>query len=259
MLKSSKSNKYTVPLFVSASLGTFLVIGILLLFWKLEWGYRNMEADIAMSQPSSEKIYINTDYAEDDPYITKNPSLKDMLAGPIITDLDPSTGDKYAPVVIVYFADFECDFCRKQEQILKRILLNYKYKTKLVWKDYPENDQNTASFRAALAARCAFEQGAFWPYHDFLYEYNADISRETFNKIADMISIDRGKFDECLDASRPKKAIYDNIEEADALGINGIPFMYVNDQEVMGETSYEDLEKIVKIELEKAENKGGAE
>jgi len=255
MFKLFKKKKYPTFLLVAAGLGSFVVIGIFILLLRLELNYRSMSALGPETDRSADKFYINTDYKEDDPYITKKPDLKDMLAGPIITEFDPSLGDKYAPVVIVYFSDFECDFCRAQEQALKKILEKYKYKTKLIWKDYPDSDINSVSFQAALAARCAAEQDGFWQYHDFLFELNDKLNRETFNKIADLIGIDKVKLDECLDATRPKERIYDNIEEANALDINGIPFMFVNDQEIMGKIGYNDLEKIVLAELEKAEKK----
>lgn len=257
MFRLFKKKEYPTFLFVAAGLGSFVIIGILFLLLRLELNYRRLSVAESEADRAADKFYINTDYKEEDPFITKKPDLKDMLAGPIITELDPSLGDKYAPVVIVYFSDFECDFCRSQEQVLKRILQNYKYKTKLIWKDYPENDLNSPSFQAALAARCADEQDSFWPYHDFLFELNESLNRETFNKIADLIGINKAKLDECLDAARPKKEIYENIEEANALDINGIPFMFVNDQEVMGRINYDDLEKIIKTELEKVDKTGG--
>jgi protein-disulfide isomerase len=54
-----------------------------------------------------------------------------------------------------------------------------------------------------------------------------------------------------MDSGRTKQLINDNIEEANALAITGIPFFYINNQEIMGETTYDELERIVKIELNK--------
>ena len=45
------------------------------------------------------------------------------------------------------------------------------------------------------------------------------------------------------------KMINSNIIEAQALGISGIPFIYINDHEIMGEATVEEIERIVKEEL----------
>ncbi len=243
------NKKIGIFLFVSSSLLA------LVLFWLFGYyislnrvGLRESEQREVAGGRSSERFYLNKNFKQVDNLITKVPDLEDMLTGPIITDADPSMGDKYAPVVIVYFADFECQYCQKQEQKIKKIVANYKHKTRFVWKDYPESKEDSPSFQAAVAARCAQEQGKFWQFHDFLYEFS-QLNQETYLKIADILKLDKNRFITCLESDRPRALIKDNIDEANALDIGGIPFVYINDQQIMGEFNYEDLERIVKIEL----------
>ncbi|MCK5061617.1 thioredoxin domain-containing protein [Candidatus Parcubacteria bacterium] len=198
-----------------------------------------------------DKYFFKQDYQVDDPFITRNPGLRDMLAGPIISAADPATGDARASVVIVEYSDFVCKHCFEQEQLLKKIVSDYKYKVRLIWKDYPELDQDSASYQAAIAGRCAQEQAQFWPYHDFLYEYKDRLNRGTFLEIANLLELNIDNFKNCLESDKVKDLINDNVAEANALDITGIPFIYVNDQEIMGQIDYEDLKKIVEIELGK--------
>jgi protein-disulfide isomerase len=246
MINFFKKPEFSSRLFVVSSLLAFVILGFFYLYLSLIANYKPNTVESA-----ADRYYLNTDYSPSDPLITKNPSLKDMLAGPIISSLDPAVGVSNAPVAIVEFSDFTCSYCQKQEQIIKKILENYKDRVKLLWKDYPDSDINSISYKAAVAARCAGEQKAFWPYHDLLFAKEAKLNETAFLEIAGLLKLNKNKFAECLASGRTKKLINDNIEEANALAITGVPFIYINNQEVMGETTYEDLEKIVKIELGK--------
>ena len=242
--------QFPTKLFVAASLATFILLVVFFFLLKI-----NVASDFTKQKANSaDKYYLNKNYSEGDLLTTKVPSLKDMLAGPIISNLDPILGEKNAPVALVYFAVFECNFCQQQEQILKQIMADYQDRVRLIWKDYPENNEDSLSWQAAMAARCAQQQSNFWPYHDLLYQNNNNLSQLTFLNLADQLNLDRKDFVKCLDDDSVKQMIKDNIEEANALAIGGVPFIYVNDQEVTGEISLEKLKKIVEIELGKISN-----
>lgn len=211
----------------------------------------------SLGQPSrtpasseEDRFTINPNYQSSDPLITRNPSLSDMLGGPIISIRDPSMGDKYAAVTIVEYSDFVCQFCQIEEQHLKELVAKNKYKVRLIWKDYPESDEDSDSFRAAVAARCAQAQNEFWRYHDLLYEFN-NFDTLTLKQIAELLELDINNFTSCLDSEEAIELVRDNIKEANALRINGVPFIYINDQSVLGAASYDELEEIVQAELAK--------
>lgn len=208
---------------------------------------------VVKSVNNEDKYYLNKNYEQVDPYMTKNPNLKDILAGPIISSADPGIGQKNAPVVMVQFSDFECDFCAQQEEVLKRIKKKYNESLRIIWKDYPEPDYNSSSYAAAMASRCAQNQDKFWEYHDFLFKNNKKLDENIFYRGAKDLGLNLDIFEKCLDDSKTRKKIDENILEANALDIPGVPFLYINDQEIMGNLSEEDLEKIIQNELEKNE------
>ena len=231
-------SKIGIIIFISASLSALLFYVVL------------SSGRVSTDNHGQDKYFLNENYDNGDELITKVPNLSDMLAGPIISWDDPNQGDKYAKVILVEYADFKCDYCRAQEQNLKRILDKYRGLVRLIWKDYPETDESSESFQAALAGRCANEQGLFWEYHDFLFEYNDDLSRENLIHLANLAGLNERDFMDCIDNDQEHAdQIRSNMTEADALGITGIPFVYVNNQELFGNSSYEDLELLVEIEL----------
>ena len=239
-MKKFLQSKIGIFLFISASISVLFFYVLL----------SSLEISKESNKIPGDEYYLNSDFKESDELLTRVPNLSDMLAGPIISFSDPNQGDKYARVIMVEYSDFKCDFCQKQEQELKKILDKYRDQVRLIWKDYPETDESSESFQAAIAGRCANEQGKFWEYHDFLFEYNDTLNEDTFIKLAEFAQLNIKDFKDCLQNDEEViTQIKDNAKEANALGITGIPFIYINSQEIMGQSSYEDLESIVETEL----------
>ena len=241
MLSFLRNSKFRIGLFIFSA----LVALVIFVVFSSMLAKNYLKEDV---EDSGDLAYVDRSNYGDGKLVYKVPDLGDLLTGPIISSLDPVQGDVEAPVSIVFFADFECDFCRNQEQVIKQVFEKYKNQVKLIWKDYPEDDEDSISYKLAVAARCAQEQDSFWEYHDKLF--SSDISNdEDLVKIAYDLGLKANKFEKCLENPEAKKLVDDNIEEANALDINGVPFIYVNSQEIMGEINYEDLEKIVEIEI----------
>ncbi len=251
MFHFRKKIKFPTTIFVVASLSIFVLFFLLVFILLINYQYSIAKPITKRNSLSGagDKYFLNKNYNPKDPYMTKIPSLRDMLAGPIITDLDPSQGNINADSNLVIFSDFECDYCAQEEKVLKEIMQDYD--VRLVWKDYPAVSTDTRSYQASIAARCAQVENAFWEYHDRLFEDNNDLSREKLLAIARDLHLDIDDFGQCLDNQETAQLVNDNIKEANALGIDGVPFLYVNDQEIFGEINKKDLEKIIKTEMNK--------
>jgi len=126
----------------------------------------------------------------------------------------------------------------------------YKDKIRLIWKDYPERDINSGSFSAAVAGRCAEEQGQFWPFHDLLFENGDNLGKDLFITLAERLNLKRSLFFGCLEDEEVGQLVKNNILEAEALDIKGVPFIFINREEIMGEATDDDLKKIIDIELD---------
>ena len=247
ILNIFKREKFPVKTFMVVSILSFLALMFLwTVFIVLIFPPRQMQNNSA----TSDKLYLNKDYNNSDPFVTKVPNLKDILRGPIISDNDPSLGNKDAKVVIVEFSDFQCKYCQEQENILKSVVNEYKDKVRLIWKDLPDPNVKSDSFRSAVAGRCAEAQNHFWDYHDLLFN-NTDYSDNAFISLAEKLNLNQDTFRSCLQGNQMIRRVQDNISEADGLQISGIPFIYVNDQEVFGQINQKDLENIINTELKK--------
>jgi predicted DsbA family dithiol-disulfide isomerase len=241
--------EFNIKVFVVFSLSLFIIVLTAMLIFVIRPYFIALDSDYKVKDSFEERYYFKEAADNSDPYINKVPDFADLLAGPIISDNDPIKGSADAAVAVVMFSDFACSFCKEQERLIDRALDEYQGKIMVIWKDFPESDKNSLSYRFSLAGRCAQAQGKFWEYHNRLYQagnLNNDIIRE----IAVDLNLDLADFNVCLSSSEADQLIQDNIEEAYALDINGVPFIYVNDQEIFGQIDYEDLRRLIEIELE---------
>lgn len=246
-----KNSKFPTNLFIAASLIVFLVAISFYFIFKLNFFVSKIEVKNILGEKQTNNKYFYKENSVNDPYITRKPSLKNLIKGPIISKSDPLLGNSDAKVSLVIFSDFSCSFCANQEQILKEILNKYSDQINLIWKDYPLDNLESESFQAARAARCAQNQNKFWPYHNLLFENQDQRKESDFINFARTLNLDEHKFNNCLKSKDINQKIENNILEANALEIYGIPFIYVNDQEIVGEINEEELSRMIEAELGK--------
>jgi len=146
-------------------------------------------------------------------------------------------GDENAPVTLFEFSDYQCPFCgRHFSQTLPQIEELYikTGKVKLVFKDFPLDSIHPEATPAALAARCAGDQGKFWEMHDILYTNQATLSSSAYKQWAVQLDLDTEEFNTCLDTRKHLSAIRSNLAEGQQAGIQGTPGFVINGQLISG-------------------------
>ena len=154
-------------------------------------------------------------------------------------------GDPKAPVTIVEYADFQCPFCKRwvveTGPALERefvatgqVRLEYRYFAFL----------GEESKKAAEAAECAADQGAFWQMHDVLYShqgrensgvYSAGNLKKYAGEVAKRVDgFDTGKFNSCLDSGSKRTIVDTMTEQARQAGVGSTPTFTVNGLAVVG-------------------------
>jgi protein-disulfide isomerase len=194
-------------------------------------------------------LSANIDYTASgsaDQLISKNPNPEDVINEPIISENDPMFGSASASNTIVIFADYACEFCGELARSIASLVRQDPEKIKLYWKDYPDSDAATPAFKAAISARCAGEQGEYWKFSDKLFILKGNITDNSISSIAKELAINEEKFKACLKDDKQKTIIEDNIFEADALQISGLPTIFINGKEFMGQMTEEELKEAVK-------------
>ena len=190
----------------------------------------------------------------------KNAGDAEISAGESVQDYDPYLGKQDAKVILVEFADFQCPSCALFhfgagsaifEEYVKKGLV------KIVFKDFPFLGEE--SYSAAYAAGCAKEQGKFWEYHDYLFEYR--MKNETENSgafsvanlisFAEKIGLNKETFSDCLWSEKYKGKVAKDLEDGKNAGVTATPTIFINGRKEEGLLSFESYKKIIEEELRK--------
>ena len=111
------------------------------------------------------------------------------------------------------------------------------------WRDFPVI--TAQSPKAAEAGQCAFDQGKFWEYHDYVYEQGTSLNVSDLKAYARQIGLDSAQFNQCLDSEQNKAKVEQSLAEAYKLGLPGTPAFIVNGQRLAGPPTYPTLKGII--------------
>lgn len=159
----------------------------------------------------------------------------------------PSKGPAKAPVTIVEFSDFGCQFCRRAAATLTRILEAYPDQVRLVYRHYPIQPD---SERVARAASCADEHGKFWEYHDLLFANQHAHGDSALRFYARTVGLDEGTFTECLTSGRTAAVVEQDAADGNAAGVSGTPAFFINGRPLSGALPYTTLKEAIEEALE---------
>jgi protein-disulfide isomerase len=106
---------------------------------------------------------------------------------------------------------------------------------------------------AAIAARAAGEQGKFWEMHDKLFANQQQLDRAAFEKYAQELGLNMGKFKAALDAQKGKEAIEADAAAGNKIGARGTPAFFINGKFLSGAQPFESFKAKIDEELKNAE------
>ena len=170
---------------------------------------------------------------------------------PVEAGTSPFTGDKDAKVTIVEFSDFQCPFCAKGADLLKKIKAKYGKKVKVAFKQFPLPFHNHAE-QAAVASLCANEQSTdlFWKMHDEMFaNQETALDPEGLKKTAKKIGAKMDVFEKCLAENKHLAQVKAEMEEGKKIGVKSTPTFFVNGQLVSGAQPLEVFAEIIDEEL----------
>lgn len=137
----------------------------------------------------------------------------------------PFRGKQDAPVTIVEITDYECPFCsRHAQQTLPQIEKEYiaTGKVKYYVIDLPLESIHRNAFKAAVAVRCANEQGKYWEMHDRLFAAQRGTLTD-WNAHALAIGLDAEKFNGCVASDKYAGEVRKDIALTQTIGVQGTP------------------------------------
>ena len=186
--------------------------------------------------------------------LTKDPFLETMSK--INVDRRPWRGNPDAKVVIVSYDDFQCPFCSRMHQALfGQIFPKYSEKLKIVYKDFPLVSIHPWAMHAAVDSNCLAAQSyeAYWSFADYTHSSGGEINQagvasqqfEALDKItreqAQKFNLDQDKLSICV-KTQDEAAVRASMEEAEHLGVEGTPALFINGYKIDGALPAEEIE-----------------
>jgi protein-disulfide isomerase len=154
---------------------------------------------------------------------------------------DPlALGDVDAPVLMIEWADFQCPFCGSFARDTKPELLDRYVEEgvlRIEWRDFAILGEESQT--AALGARAAAEQGAFWEMHDEIFaedrERNAGhLDEESLTEMAGDLGLDVEQFTDDFGDPAHVEAAEEDLQLGETLGITGTPAFLINGRPLIG-------------------------
>lgn len=159
---------------------------------------------------------------------------------PAAPPIPPQLGAPTAPVTVTEWADFQCPHCaafaRDTQPVLEREFIATGV-ARLQWRD--SANRGPESVAAAIAARAAARQGAFWAYHDYLFAHQYGENSGSWDRAfligaAAGLGLDVPRFAVDLDDPALRDAVLADSAEARLEAPAGTPTFIVNGQVVAG-------------------------
>lgn len=129
-----------------------------------------------------------------------------------------------APVTVVEFTDYQCPFCRRFHDAtwpdLKKKYID-SGKVRFLVRDMPLSFHAQA-LPAAIASRCAAQQGKFWPVYEALSGQET-LSDAVVHKGVAAAGVTLEVYEKCRKDPAITQAIDADIADAERIGVNGTP------------------------------------
>lgn len=173
-----------------------------------------------------------------------------------VSAADHIFGNPAAPVIIVEYSDFDCDFCKGFHETLHQLIATEGGEGSVAWvyRHFPLTEIHPTALARARAAECAGAVGdatAFWHFADQLYA-RQPLEGTSYGEIAASIGLPGEAFATCYaDASGTLNArIEADRENALAMGAQGTPFSLIIAKGhapvvIDGAASYSDLTTLI--------------
>jgi protein-disulfide isomerase/uncharacterized membrane protein len=155
----------------------------------------------------------------------------------------PWIGAREPDLIIGEFSDYQCPFCEKGHDRMRKLVQDTPDRVRLVHWNYPLdhscNRQLDRPFhphacRYAAMAVCALKQGRFWEANDYLFSRGRRKKAVTAAELASAIKIKADRLAECVKSEETAHHIQQDLEAGRSLNLRGTPTYVIGDRSYEG-------------------------
>jgi Na+/H+ antiporter NhaA len=142
---------------------------------------------------------------------------------PPVTARDHALGPDDAPVTLIEYGDFECPYCGRAEDAIRRVRERYGDRLRFVFRHFPLREVHPHAVSAALAAEAAADQGRFWEMHDVLFANQLALTDVDLTAYGERLGVNAW-----ADLDRHRARVNADREGGERGGVAGTPTFFVN-------------------------------
>ncbi|MBE3075928.1 MAG: thioredoxin domain-containing protein [Actinobacteria bacterium] len=162
---------------------------------------------------------------------TGSPPTETATLSPV-TATDITYGPEGARVVVVEYADFQCESCARFAPMLASLRSKYGDQVQFVFRFFPLA-YHKYGMLSSETAYAAFLQGKFWEMHDLLYERQKEWAGAAdaypyFESYANSLGLDMSRFRNDVNAQTTKDFITKQEAAGTEAGVSHTPWFAVN-------------------------------
>lgn len=173
------------------------------------------------------------------------------------TNERPFIGNPNASVIVAYWFDYQCPFCRKFEtESMPQLVKDYVQigKVKVVFKDFQFLGSDSQTAGLAEHAIWEISSDKFFEWHKAMYEKQDNENSGWGNKadilaLTKSLGIDSTKVGELMisKAAEYQKMMDEDKAEGGALGVSGTPSFVIGKQLLVGAQPYSAIKQLIDL------------
>lgn len=147
-----------------------------------------------------------------------------------LLDDDHIKGDSNSDLVLVFYSDLECPFCKTYHATVKKIYDQYKGRVAVVYRHYPIDQLHSKARSEANATECAYEQkgdAGFWKYTDEVFKVTPSNNKLEPQKLLDIAKAqgyDMVQFANCFSSGKYASKVEAQFQSGVDAGARGTPY-----------------------------------
>ena len=177
---------------------------------------------------------------EDERRIENNKKVENFKESIFKSNFELYEGKSSAKKIIVEFFDYNCSYCKRVHNDLKKILSKSE-DLKIIYKNFPILSEDSVKLAKYAIILSEIDNKKFIDFHNFVISYKGQLKDEVLDKLFKKLNVVRDEVDKKLDDSRVLKILKNDIQLAQNLGLRGTPAFIINNEIIFGYIDYEEI------------------
>jgi NhaA family Na+:H+ antiporter len=160
---------------------------------------------------------------------------------PPVSDKDHAQGPADAPLTLVEYGDYECEYCGSAYPMVRALQERFGNRLRFVFRHFPHASIHPHASIAAQAAEAAAAQGKFWEMHETLFAHQKELAGTDLIHYALRIGLEPYRVESDLASQIFARRVNEHYLSGQQSGVKRTPTFFINGRRYDGERNFEGL------------------